>query len=59
MNTITIDSTLYEEATRFYRDTLEYQQALEYMGSFVADDLTTSVPAEDKGIDALVKQKYL
>ena len=42
-----------------YRDTLEYQQALEYMDSFVADDFAKSVPAEEKGIDALVEQKYL
>ena len=42
-----------------YRDTLEYQQALEYMDSFVAADLAKPVPAEEKGIDALVEQKYL
>ena len=42
-----------------YRDTLAYQQAMEYMDSFVAEDLTEPVPAEEKGIDALIEHKYL
>lgn len=89
MSTITIDSTLYQEAERFaaqrnmtitgffeyairkimktmpsmetknYRDTLEYQQAMQYMDSFVAEDLAAPVPAEEKGMGALVEEKYL
>lgn len=31
-----------------YRDTLAYQQAMEYMDSFVAENLTKPVPAEEK-----------
>ena len=42
-----------------YRNTLEFQQALEYMDSFVADDLAKPVPADEKGIDALMEEKYL
>ena len=55
-----IMKTMSSDATaKTYRDTLEYQQALEYMDSFVAEDLTAPVPAEEKGIEALVEQKYL
>ena len=45
--------------TKTSHDTLKYQQALEYMNSFVADDLTEPVPADEKGIGALVEEKYL
>lgn len=45
--------------TKTSRDTLKYQQALEYMDSFVADDLAEPVPADEKGIGALVEEKYL
>ncbi|MCH5311517.1 MAG: hypothetical protein J1E57_06140 [Prevotella sp.] len=48
-----------DTTTKSYRNTLEYQQALDYMDSFVAEDLAETVPAEEKGIDILVEQKYM
>lgn len=41
-----------------YMETEEFQKALEYMDTLTADDLTSPVPADENGLDALIEAKY-
>jgi hypothetical protein len=39
-------------------DTKEFQDAMEYMDTLVADDLATPVPADENGSGAMLRIKY-